>query len=155
MRTAGREDWRDLGFMEARIDLVHGRTGVRNTLLVMHPGGGSSYAVSYRPQKIVESLQGGEKPGVIVIGHYHKLSSNMFRNVWAIQAGCSQDQTPFMRKLGLEAHVGGGVLTLRQDPESGAIIRCKWDQLNFFVRRYYNDRWSKTGPAVLPIRRPT
>lgn len=151
-RRAGRTDWTDLGFMEARIDLVHGVTGQRASLVLQHPGGGSSYAVSYRPQKIVESLQGGEKPAVLVIGHYHKMSCNMFRNVWAIQSGCTQDQTPFMRKKGLDAHVGGGILGLEQDPATGAITRCVWDQRNYFVRGYYNDRWSATRQPVLPKR---
>jgi predicted phosphodiesterase len=148
MREAGRTDWHDLGFIEAKIDLVHAGTGARGSLVVMHPGGGSSYAYSYRPQKIVESLTGGEKPAVLVIGHYHKLSMNLIRNVWTVQAGCAEDQTVFMRKKNLDAHVGGGILTLRQDPRTGAIVRCQWDQLQYFTRGYYNDRWSKTGPVV-------
>jgi hypothetical protein len=148
MRQAGRGDWFDLGFVEARVDLVNANTGQRTTLVVMHPGGGSSYAYSYRPQKIVESLSGGEKPAVLVIGHYHKLSCNLIRNVWTLQAGCAEDQTVFMRKKGLEAHIGGHVVTLEQDPETGAIWRCVDDQRMYFDRSYMNDRWSKTGPVV-------
>lgn len=148
MRQAGRTDWIDLGFVEARVDLVNANTGARSELVVMHPGGGSSYAYSYRPQKIVESLSGGEKPAVLIIGHYHKLSCNIIRNVWTIQAGCTEDQTVFMRKKGLEAHVGGHLITLEQDPKTGAIFRCVSDQRCFYDRAYYNDRWSKTGPVV-------
>jgi hypothetical protein len=148
MRNAGREDWIDLGFVEARVDLVNANTGARSTLVVMHPGGGSSYAYSYRPQKIVESLSGGEKPSVLIIGHYHKLSCNIIRNVWTIQAGCTEDQTVFMRKKGLEAHVGGHLITLEQDPKTGAIFRCVSDQRCYYDKRYYNDRFSKTGPVV-------
>lgn len=148
MRQAGREDWVDLGFVEARVDLVNANTGVTNTLVVMHPGGGSSYAYSYRPQKIVESLSGGEKPGVLIIGHYHKMSCDPIRNVWTIQAACTEDQTPFMRKKGLEAHVGGMIVTLEQDPETGALWRCVSDKRRYYDRRYYNDRFSKTGPVV-------
>jgi hypothetical protein len=148
MRAAGREDWVDMGFIEARVDLVHAVTGKRTTLVVMHPGGGSSYAYSYRPQKIVESLSGGEKPGVLIIGHYHKLSCNLIRNVWTLQAGTTMDQSVFMRKKGLEAHVGGFIVTLQQDAETGAIFRCVADQRVYFDRAYYNDRWSKTRPVV-------
>lgn len=150
MLSAGRHDWRDLGFIEAKIDLINADTGMSAPMVVMHPGGGSSYAYSYRPQKIVESLQGGEKPGVLIIGHYHKMSVNLIRNVWTIQAGCSQDQTVFMRKHGLDAHVGGFIVELKQDPETGAIRRCKTDQITFFNRRYQNDRWSKTDRVVHP-----
>lgn len=148
MRQAGRDDWIDLGFIEARVDLVNANTGARSTLVVMHPGGGSSYAYSYRPQKIVESLSGGEKPAVLIIGHYHKMSCNIIRNVWTVQAGCTEDQTVFMRKKGLEAHIGGHLMTLEQDPKTGAIFRCVSDQRAYYDRAYYNDRWSKTGPVV-------
>jgi predicted phosphodiesterase len=148
MRQAGRSDWHDLGFVEAKVNLVNANTGKTATLVVMHPGGGSSYAYSYRPQKIVESVSGGEKPNVLIIGHYHKLSCNIIRNVWTVQAGCGQDQTVFMRKKGLEAHVGGSILTLRQDPETGAIYGCISEQLIYYDRAYYNDRWSKTSPVV-------
>ncbi len=152
MLDAGRTDWVDLGFMEGNIDLVHPTTGARTSLLVMHPGGGTSYALSYRAQKLVESLQGGEKPSVILIGHYHKLSVNLIRGVWAIQVGCSQDQTPFMRKIPTEPHVGGVLVKLTQDPETGAITGCRAEMRQYFNRAYYNDRWSKSGPAVLPDR---
>jgi len=148
MRQAGREDWIDLGFIEARVDLVNANTGKVATLVVMHPGGGSSYAYSYRAQKIVESFSGGEKPAVLIIGHYHKLNCNIIRNVWTIQAGCTMDQSVFMRKKGLEAHVGGMVISLEQDPETGAIFRCIADQMIFYDRSYYNDRWSKTQAVV-------
>ncbi len=148
MRQAKREDWVDLGFIEARVDLTNANTGVTAPLVVQHPGGGSSYAYSYRAQKIIESMSGGEKPAVLIIGHYHKLSCNTIRNVWAIQAGTTMDQSVFMRKKGLEAHVGGLIVTLEQDPETGAIFRCVPDQYLYFDRKYYNDRWSKTGPVV-------
>ncbi len=121
-------------------------------MLVMHPGGGTAYALSYRPQKLVESLQGGQKPAVILIGHYHKISVNLIRNVWAFQVGCSQDQTPFMRKIPTEPHIGGMVITLMQDPATGAITGCVPEIRNYFDREYYNDRWSKSGePNMRPL----
>ncbi len=72
-RHNGREDWHNLGYMEAYVDIVNAKSGVASKVLVMHPGGGSSYATSYRPQKIVEGLEGGEKPAFLIIGHFHKL----------------------------------------------------------------------------------
>jgi hypothetical protein len=73
---------------------------------------------------------------------------NLIRNVWTVQAGCAEDQTVFMRKKNLDAHVGGGILTLKQDPRTGAIVRCSWDQLQYFTRAYYNDRWSPARAVV-------
>ena len=106
-RDAGRLDWVNLGYMEAPVLLKHAASGRAAVISVVHPGGGSSYALSYAIQKIIESLDGGEKPAVGLYGHYHKLWSGNIRNVWCIQTGCGQDQTPFMRKKKLEAHVGG------------------------------------------------
>jgi hypothetical protein len=148
-RDAGRKDWVHLGFMESFVNLTHRETGRMARLLVMHPGGGSAYAHSYKPQKIVESFAGGEKPAVLLIGHYHKMSQNPVRNVWAIQSGCTQDQTPFMRKKSIEAHVGGGICKLTQDPETGAIIGCRVEFFQYFNQDYYNHRWSHAGPVSL------
>lgn len=147
MREAGRRDWHDLGFMEANVILRNRNTGKEAAMLVVHPGGGSAYATSYTMQKLVESLDGGEKPAVLLAGHYHKLEVLNVRNVWAVQTGTTQDQTPFMRKKKLEAHVGGMVLRLEQDPETGAIIECN-GQRRYFVRGYYNGRWSHSGPVT-------
>jgi hypothetical protein len=151
MRETGRKDWHDLGFMEANVILRNRNTGAEAAMLVVHPGGGSAYATSYTMQKLVESLDGGEKPAVLAAGHYHKLEVLNVRNVWCIQTGTTQDQTPFMRKKKLEAHVGGVVLRLEQDPQTGAIIECN-GQRRYFVRGYYNGRWSHSG-AVTQARR--
>lgn len=147
MRAEGRKDWVNLGYMEAHIKLVHSVTGASSILAVVHPGGGSAYAVSYSIQKIIESLDGGEKPAVGIYGHYHKLWSGNIRNVWVMQTGTTEDQTTFMRKKKLEAHVGGGMIKLTQDPKSGAIIRFRPEFQRFFNKGFYNNRWNM-GAAV-------
>ncbi len=149
-RHAGREDWVNIGYMESYIDVLNPATDAVSRLLVMHPGGGSSYAVSYAPQKICEAFTGGDKPAVVFIGHYHKLSVNLLRGVWAIQVGCAQDQTPWARQKKLDPHVGGIVVDLEQDPETGAIISCRTEIKRWFNRGYYNNRWSPHGQPVMP-----
>lgn len=153
MRTAG-HDWKDLGYMEAHVILRNANTGQTARLAVVHPGGGSAYALSYKPQKIIESMEGGEKPAAILLGHYHKMSADNIRNVWAIQTGCCEDQTPFMRKKSLEAHVGGLVVGFEQDPATGALIGCTPAMTRYFNRNYYNNRWSLSGNVVQPQRTP-
>lgn len=151
MREAGRNDWINLGFMEAAVTLQNRKSGVKAPpLVVMHPGGGSAYAISYRPQKLVESLQGGEKPSVLLLGHYHKMSVNLFRSVWSVQCGCVQDQSPFLRKIPSEPHIGGMIIELEQDRRTGAISACTVAQRQYFNRAYENGRWSKSGPVVRP-----
>jgi len=148
MRDAGRRDWHNLGYMESHIRLVHAQSGKSSILAVVHPGGGSAYALSYSIQKIIESLEGGEKPAVGLYGHYHKLWAGNIRNVWCLQTGTTEDQTPFMRKKRLEAHVGGCLVKLRQDPKSGAITEFTPTIMRFFNRGFYNNRWDHGGDVT-------
>jgi len=77
-----------------------------------HGEDASSYAVSYRVQKIIESFTGGEKPNMLVCGHTHKSLYMMERNVHAISAGCLQSQSRWMRSKRLAAHRGFWIATL-------------------------------------------
>ncbi len=150
MRAAGRDDWVDCGYMEADFRLVSATSGKVSILRNTHPGGGSAYAISYAMQKLVESYEGGDKPAVVLGGHYHKMNIMNYRNVWILQGGTTEDQTTFMRKKKLDAHVGGMIITLVQDPESGAIISCN-DMYRYFNRGFYEDRgnrWSMSGPVT-------
>lgn len=137
-RASGRTDLHYLGYVEADIELVASRGS--SVMRVMHGGGGSSYAVSYRPQKIVESWTGGEKPQVLLLGHYHKLSYNLTRNVHVVQGGCTCDQSIFMRKKSIEAHVGGCLIKLKQDSK-GSITDFVPHFRTFFDRGYYERRY--------------
>lgn len=109
----GRTDLKFLGHMEhdVIIKAKHGEA----TLRVMHAGGGSAYATSYSVQKIVESLTGGTKPSVMVVGHYHKAEYSYIRNVHVVQAGCflptTRIETDSGRKPIANIRIGDFVLT--------------------------------------------
>jgi predicted phosphodiesterase len=134
--NVGRKDLVWLGYEEADVEF---RTpGGGNTVRLMHPGGGSAYALSYAPQKIVESFQGGEKPGVLLIGHYHKAMYAYVRNVHTLQCGTCEDQTLFMRKQKLEAHVGFWTVSMRQDI-NGAIREFSPTFTAFYDRGYHQN----------------
>jgi len=82
-------------------------------IALVHPDGGTAYALSYKSQKIIESWEGGQKPHILGIGHFHKAEyMPRYRNVKALQAGCFQEQTPFMKRKGLAAHVGGWIIEI-------------------------------------------
>jgi hypothetical protein len=120
----------------------------------MHPGGGSAYALSYAPQKIVEGFDGGAKPAVLLIGHYHKASYQMTRNVHVVQTGCFQDQSLFMRQKKLAAHVGGWICRAHIDPRTGAVDGFGMEFRNYFVKDFYEDRWSQAHNPTQPQRSP-
>jgi hypothetical protein len=105
----GRSDLIFVGHEEADVELraPHLKKGVRAPVArLLHPGGGTAYALSYKTQKIAESLQGGEKPQIQFVGHFHKFDYNYHREIHNVMTGCLCDQTIFMRKLHIPAHVG-------------------------------------------------
>jgi predicted phosphodiesterase len=94
-------DFYFLGHDEGVIKLKNG-----SKIGVWHGEDGSSYALSYRLQKKVESFQGGDKPSILLAGHDHKAGYFFIRNVHCLAAGSIQKQTAFMKAKRLEAYVG-------------------------------------------------
>ena len=113
--AANRDDMEYLGTDCAVINLTP-----NCTLELRHPWDGGSYAMSYRPQKMVEAMDGGSKPNILVIGHYHKMGYFFYRNVHCYLPGCFQSQTPFSRGKGLAVHMGAWILEVHVD-EKGSI----------------------------------
>ena len=74
--------YKHLGQMEGVIQL-----GQNAKMLLYHGGDGSAYATSYKLQKLVESFDGGDKPNIVLSGHYHKSMYAFIRNVHAFEAG--------------------------------------------------------------------
>lgn len=133
----GRSDLKWIGHMEADVKFKapKGEAWMR----VTHPGGGSAYATSYTEQKLVESFQGGEKPHIQLLGHYHKYNHGYSREVHSVQTGCTQDQTPFMRKLKLQAHVGACIIKFHQ-ADTGEINRFSCEWLPFYDKKFYESK---------------
>lgn len=145
-REMGREDLRYIGYMESRVVLRAPRGSAE--ILVMHPGGGSAYAESYTTQKIAEAFGEGEKPDVVLAGHYHKAIYGVHRGIHCLQTACTQDQTPFMRKKRLKAAVGGWIVKLHQSP-NGDINRFAPEFLRFYGKEFYKARnYDTTGPRT-------
>lgn len=79
---------------------------------LFHGNDGTAYADSYKIQKLIESLEGGKKPNIILSGHYHKQVAIFRRNVFGFECGTLCGQTGFMRGKKLQAHVGFGIIEL-------------------------------------------
>jgi predicted phosphodiesterase len=136
----GRNDLHHLGYIEADVEVD---VGERPTIIrIMHPGGGSAYAKSYKPQKIIESFAGGEKPDFLIIGHYHKMIFDIERNVPYITAGCTADQSPFLRKTPIQVNVGGWIVELRID-DAGNVRRAKPEWFIFYNKDFYKEEIKK------------
>lgn len=143
---AERGDLKYLGLDESDIAL-QGDKGTA-TMRLFHPGGGSAYALSYRPQKIVESLEGGEKPHILCIGHFHKMEYlPSLRNIHTIQAGCLEHQTAFARKRNIEFHRGFWLVEATIEAD-GSVTRLKAEAF-----RFYNNPSYRVGPETAQERR--
>ncbi len=134
----GRKDFQFIGHVEADILLPGKKT--QSVMRLIHAGGGTAYATSYSTQKIVESYQGGEKPRILCVGHYHKANFDYAREVYTYQGGCTCDQTTFMRKKKLAAHVGGWIIELTIN-DDGMVIRSKGDWIPFYDKGVYTKAW--------------
>ncbi len=138
----GRKDFQFIGHVEADV-LLPGKKR-QQVMRLIHAGGGSAYATSYSTQKIVESYQGGEKPRILCVGHYHKANFDYAREVYTYQGGCTCDQTTFMRKKKLAAHVGGWIIELTIS-DDGDVIRSKGDWIPFYDKGVYKTAWKAKG----------
>jgi hypothetical protein len=121
-----REDMVYLGQSWATVNLTP------NCILELrHPLDGTAYAISYKMQKMIDAMSGGEKPNILAVGHYHKVEYLFYRNIHIFQTGCLQAQTPWMKGKQLSAHLGGWIVEVHVDQE-GTITRIKQEFLPFY-----------------------
>lgn len=98
---------------------------------IVHPSGGTAYAISYRLQKMVESFAPETKPHILIVGHYHKAEFiPLLRNVFTFAAGCYQAQTPFAIRKSLNFMYGGWIVEFGVDRTS--ITHMKAEFLPFY-----------------------
>lgn len=100
-------------------------------MMLMHPATGTAYAISYKPQKIVESLSGGQKPNILGIGHFHKIEYLFYRNIHVFQTGTTQSQTPWMARMNLSAHLGAWILDI-YTKKNGSIDKIQQTLLPYY-----------------------
>lgn len=147
-KDQGRHDLNYIGHVEADVE-VQARGAKGSTIIkVQHPGGGSSYARSYAGQKQVEAFQGGEKPNILIQGHYHVNHYANERNVHIIGMPGFQDQTIFARKKRLRMEIGGAIMEFKVNPADGAVTRFRFEFNLFFDRGYYRP-YLKSDAKVL------
>lgn len=121
-----RSDMKYLGQSSAVINLTP-----NCTLELRHPIDGTAYALSYKLQKMVESMSGGEKPNILAVGHYHKAEYFFYRNVHCFQTACFQSQTPWMVGKGIAAFLGGWIVEVTVN-DDGTISSIKQEYIPFY-----------------------
>ncbi len=82
-------------------------------IYMVHPSGGMPYSRSYKIQKQIEQMV--TKPDVLVRGHLHVSMYLPYVGVQGIEAGCFQNQTPYLERKGLRPEVGGWIVKIKQN----------------------------------------
>jgi len=109
--TTKRPDIVYLGYQEE--DITLGDEPQNVVVRLFHPeGSGSAYALSYLAQRYVSELSNVNKPHLLIHGHTHKFNYMYYQNVFILQAGALQKQTPFMRGRKLASHQGFSIVDL-------------------------------------------
>ena len=126
-RDAGRGDIHFYGDRAATLSV--GNTKLR----LLHPTGSCSYAISYKLQKFVEAFDSGEKPGILLVGHYHRSCYIYTRGVHAI--ACPTFQGPgsaFGKSLGLGSQAIGGLMLKWKVTKHHTIRELSFRPMNYF-----------------------
>jgi len=109
-------------------------------IVLDHPGGGSAKSLSYKPQQRIERLESHTKPKILLIGHYHKSYSFVYRNVQCISVPALCDTTQFQQKQGLSNYLGAYFLDIYSD-KNGNIEYFEPEEILFD----HNDIWDECG----------
>jgi len=120
-----RDDIEYLGQLGAYVEVADGVL-----IYLLHPDSGQSYAVSYKPQKIAAGFMGGQKPNIMIIGHYHQAEYLFERNIHIIQASSFEAQTPYLKRKGIMPKVGGWMIEFKVD--GGSVTRFKQEFITYF-----------------------
>ena len=130
-----RADMEFLGEYSAMVELKT-PTGRTFRVQLVHPDGGTCYALSYKTQKYIESISGGQKPNMLGIGHFHKAELlPAYRNVAGVQVGAFEAQTPFLLRKGSPSHVGGWIVRVMVGTEAGLSNRIQAEFIAFYEKK--------------------
>lgn len=119
------ENFNFAGYDEADIDLESGLK-----IRMVHPGGGTAYAISYKLQKYINGLSGGQKPGLLFEGHFHKSMYLFYRNIHAYESGTLEEQTIFMKKMQTPAMLGYWIVDAWSNKQG--VIKVRNDFIPFY-----------------------
>jgi predicted phosphodiesterase len=115
-----RSDLSYLGPIEASVMLPN---GVKMNLL--HPGGGTAYALSYKSQRAINNMSPGSLPDILVYGHYHTSFYMCYRGIHFIQAPSTKDMGLWEKSLGFNSTLGGWIVDAEISTEGNHINKFK------------------------------
>jgi len=105
-----------------------GDISLRGNIVVKlwHGEDSSSYASSYRVQKLIEAFTGGQKPHVLLCGHTHKQGYFFERHIHAVSGGALCTQSNWMRRTRKANHTGFWIIKLTVNKIGVAKFQPTW-----------------------------
>ena len=91
-----------------------------------HGEDGSSYATSYRIQKLTEAFSPGEKPNVLFAGHVHKQGYFFDRAIHCVSTGAMCRQSNWMRSTRKANHAGFHIVKMAINDGGVAWFEVRW-----------------------------
>lgn len=88
---------------------------------LFHGEGGGSYALSYKSQKVAEQIPSGQKPQVLLCGHWHTSLYFFYRNIHILHCGAFEGQTLYLTRKGINPSIGGWTLKMRTSKNKSLI----------------------------------
>jgi predicted phosphodiesterase len=99
-------------------------------MYVVHPDGGGSYAKSYKPQKLSESLPLDRRVALLLIGHYHNWGMFRQKDTVSLMLPCFQSQYAWLARKALHPDVGGIIADIWMDAD-GRIRRFRSEVVDY------------------------
>jgi predicted phosphodiesterase len=131
--AASRQDMVYLGINTAVIHLTP-----NCKMELFHPQDGSAYALSYSGQKYLDSLSGGDKPNILLVGHHHKYISMWYRNVWYFEVPSTHLQSDWEKGKRIRNDSGALIITVEIDSE-GTLVDCNHSMIPHI--KHIKDDW--------------
>lgn len=78
-----------------------------------HSDRGGAYALSYHSQKIAEQIPSGNKPHILIFGHWHTALYYFYRNIHIFNAGAFEGQSLYLLRKGINPTIGGWTIMVR------------------------------------------
>ena len=125
-----RDDFDFLGDYRAAIELDQG-----TRIYLLHPKGGMGYAADYKIRKLAEGFEGGSKPHVMLVGHFHRRGQFEARGIQSLLCGCFESGGSFGVRLGMsDPAVGFHIVTMTVG-DDGSVVRFNAEWLRFWPGR--------------------
>jgi predicted phosphodiesterase len=104
-------------------------------IYLLHPKGGMGYAADYKVRKLAEGFEGGSKPAVMLVGHFHRRGQFEARGIQALLCGCFESGGSFGVRLGLSDPAVGFHIVEMTVADDGSVVRFNAEWFRFWAGR--------------------